>query len=532
MRISLICRVFAVSLFLYACGDGESGSSSIVDTDVIDFGEQSSSSKIQNVASDESSSSSKVEGSSAKEVCSSSENTGVSLDSSSSSAEAPKDESQGSSSSKIQMSSGTEKIEGLEFIKIGNQEWSTTNLDIEVDGSFCYDSLPENCEKYGRLYTWSMAMGIDSRFDNEQYGAIEEPFQGICPDGTHLPSHKEWGELNEFVKANPEYLSYFTNQYGGELNYKGEFESIGTYVNFFTSTEYDVAGTTYRYMFAWLWSVRDGSGIFGYDNSQKQTGAHVRCIKGQAASNENHVYPSSSSAVPPPASSFSISIRECDSEPGNIDVNTVFENQKKAALPDTTEKTYSVHVYSEGYVDMTMRVSVITAGPTKSLITSKTSSYGGVNTETIWNDGQVRVTDLKTGKLQPASYAEYDQMDYNRVFGTPEDFSQVEFDGTLWKLTPIDERKPILYYSSCEEKIVKAFQIVGDTVCTYTYAYFDESADFPGAVKDILIERAVYMKDATMRDYLKSDTLHANYEMSILKIKRRSVLPSKMFDLY
>ncbi|MCQ2063085.1 MAG: hypothetical protein MJY99_07075 [Fibrobacter sp.] len=87
MRISLICRVFAVSLFLYACGDGESGSSSIVDTDVIDFGEQSSSSKIQNVASDESSSSSKVEGSSAKEVCSSSENTGVSLDSSSSSAE-------------------------------------------------------------------------------------------------------------------------------------------------------------------------------------------------------------------------------------------------------------------------------------------------------------------------------------------------------------------------------------------------------------------------------------------------------------
>ena len=47
------------------------------------------------------------------------------------------------------------------------------NLDIEVEGSFCYDNDPENCKKYGRLYTWEAA-------------------KKACPKGWHLPSDAEW----------------------------------------------------------------------------------------------------------------------------------------------------------------------------------------------------------------------------------------------------------------------------------------------------------------------------------------------------
>jgi len=542
-KILINAVLWAGLLSLLGCGEKDSGSSSPTIPDEINLDSSSSSNLVDDsVAMSSCSSANKSSSSVAKTDRSAVETSSSITDeyddsivksSSSSESSKEKDEVQVSSSSVVSSSSSVTIIAGLEFVKIGNQEWSTTNLNVNVDGSFCYKDIPENCEKYGRLYTWSMAMGIDTRFDKEQYGGIEEPFQGICPDGTHLPSHQEWAEVNAYVAKNPDYMSYFTNQLGGARDYHGDFVDEGSYVSFFSSTEYDVTGTTYPYLFAWLWSIHDGDKNFGKDNSQKHTGTYVRCIKGQAAPNDNHVYPSSSSVVlSSSSSSFDIFIKECATEPANMDVNTIFENQKKAALPDTVEKLYRVYINSANVVSMTMSVSVITAGPTKSLITSRTNSYGGVYTETVWNDGQVKVTDLKTGKRHPSSYAEYDLTDYNRLFGTAADYSQVELEGSLWKMAPIDETKPTLYYSSCEERIVKASQVAGDTTNVYTYAYYDEGADFPGAVSKMLIERSVYMKDASMRDYLKSDTLRATYEISIVSIKKRSVLPAKMFDLY
>lgn len=215
-----------------------------------------------------------------------------------------------------------------------------------------------------------------------------------------------------------------------------------------------------------------------------------------------------------------------------MDVNTVFENQKKANLPDTIEKRYNMRTYSASIIDIMFSVSVITAGPTKSVVTSNTSAYGGVKVKTVRNDGQVSVTDLKTGKRYPSSYAEYDLTDFNRQIGTAADYNtQAEFDGKLWKLSPIDASKPTLYYSSCEERIVKVFQVAGDTSTTYTYSYYDESANFPGAVSTVLIELSQYLRDDSYKNFLKSDSLHTAYEITITNIKNRSVLPSKMFDI-
>lgn len=189
-----------------------------------------------------------------------------------------------SSSSVEKVSSSSQPVVG-EFVKIGNQEWMTRNLDVDVEGSSCYGDKPENCEKYGRVYTWSMAMGIDISYDRKKYGETKEPHQGICPDGSHLPSHEEWNQLNEFIKANPEYLAYFQNQYGGALDYHGYYRDAGTEVNFMSSTEYDVSGTSYPYEFAWLWYIHDDYTYFYKDNGHKYTGAYVRCVKDEADPN-------------------------------------------------------------------------------------------------------------------------------------------------------------------------------------------------------------------------------------------------------
>lgn len=67
-------------------------------------------------------------------------------------------------------------------MKIGQQIWMAKNLNVNIEGSKCYDNDPKNCEKYGRLYTWSAALKA-------------------CPSGWHLPSKEEMDAFVEAVKV-------------------------------------------------------------------------------------------------------------------------------------------------------------------------------------------------------------------------------------------------------------------------------------------------------------------------------------------
>ena len=41
-----------------------------------------------------------------------------------------------------------------------NLLWMTNNLQLNIENSFCYDNLEENCKQYGRLYTWEAATQV------------------------------------------------------------------------------------------------------------------------------------------------------------------------------------------------------------------------------------------------------------------------------------------------------------------------------------------------------------------------------------
>src|SRR5688572_2125860 len=59
------------------------------------------------------------------------------------------------------------------------REWTTRNLAVSIDGSYCYDGKEDNCTRYGRLYTLEAA----------QRGCRE------LGDGWRLPTNLEWQQM-------------------------------------------------------------------------------------------------------------------------------------------------------------------------------------------------------------------------------------------------------------------------------------------------------------------------------------------------
>lgn len=187
-----------------------------------------------------------------------------------------------------------------EVVTIGSQTWMAENLNVCSGTGWCYDDKAENCEKYGRLYTWSAAMGIDDSYQ-KKFANIGKQVQGICPEGFHIPNNADWNMLDEYVLStyddvnsslrggtdwhtNVGYLP--TNETGfnalpsGEKNITG-FTKLGDQA-FFWAAEEDtmaVGGIVPDGRTSFIRTLNYFGGALGGGNSFKDSGLSVRCVK-------------------------------------------------------------------------------------------------------------------------------------------------------------------------------------------------------------------------------------------------------------
>lgn len=90
------------------------------------------------------------------------------------------------------------------IVNIGDQIWMAENLNYKGAGvdtiGYCYNNSDDSCKKNGRHYTWANVMKLhDSCNMKDCNDQIDDDHRGICPNGWHIPTGREWDYLEDFV---------------------------------------------------------------------------------------------------------------------------------------------------------------------------------------------------------------------------------------------------------------------------------------------------------------------------------------------
>jgi hypothetical protein len=200
-----------------------------------------------------------------------------------------------------------------------------------------------------------------------------------------------------------------------------------------------------------------------------------------------------------------------------LSLQTVFDNQKKSAFPDTCEMQMRTTVTLPNMQPQVVNMALLTAGENKSITTIKSSM---MQMEMVQNNGRMKVTDLKTGKKLPAqNIPAQNPADVNKQMGSPEDYNNPVAEANLWKITPKDPSKPTLYYSQKKKRVMKMSVVVYGANAVSEFEYCYNSCPLPGTLKKVTIRTSAPQGG------------ESTVVLEVLRAKQRRVLPMKMFDV-
>ena len=171
-------------------------------------------------------------------------------------------------------------------IEFDGKVWMAENLNYDVGDTLHTWCARDNCDLYGRLYTYALAMdSIKSGCGFMTVCSVPENFQGICPEGWHII---EYAEIDGPVFYQKKLFrtgavkwedSLYTNVYGltflpaGQFYYSMSGTTILETWNAYFWTTMELSDSTAR---AYMHKSDVSDAIYA---ATKASGLSVRCIK-------------------------------------------------------------------------------------------------------------------------------------------------------------------------------------------------------------------------------------------------------------
>jgi hypothetical protein len=184
-------------------------------------------------------------------------------------------------------------VSKLEEVTIGNQVWTSKNLDVSTYRNGDDIPLVEDDEKWRDLTTGAWCYYENKTGKGSTYGklynwyAVNDP-RGLAPIGYHIPTDAEWTILTTYLgtdaaakmksttgwndDGNGNNTSGFAGLPGGGRYNDGGFSNIGANGFWWSSSEDDTSNAWSRFLYS-----SDGD-VFRSDYN-KRLGFSVRCLR-------------------------------------------------------------------------------------------------------------------------------------------------------------------------------------------------------------------------------------------------------------
>jgi uncharacterized protein (TIGR02145 family) len=153
------------------------------------------------------------------------------------------------------------------------KDWTTENLDVYTDPSYCYDDAEPNCRRYGRLYMWESAqrgcrsLGNGWRLPtNDEWRQMAKHYGGVRDDSDDTGK----AAFTALFNRGP---SGFNALLGGGRSQDGQYTRLDAHGFYWTASE-STPATAWFYNFG-----RGGLALNRHGDGEKQRAFSVRCIK-------------------------------------------------------------------------------------------------------------------------------------------------------------------------------------------------------------------------------------------------------------
>lgn len=180
-------------------------------------------------------------------------------------------------------------------VRIGAQTWMAQNLNYlgpdTAQIGVWYDNSADSGTKFGRLYNWAEAMGLDKSLNATSWRGSDEKHAGICPVGWHVPSDNEWTMLTDTTLPSSN-AGLQLKAAGGWIS-NGNGSGNGSDASGFRALPggddggaFDVAGINAAFWsasqgfsdYAWFRIIYNGSNRVRRFSSSKTYGFSLRCL--------------------------------------------------------------------------------------------------------------------------------------------------------------------------------------------------------------------------------------------------------------